>query len=321
MKICVAGLGRSGTKAIYTLLQSILADHYKLVDYIYEPFLWDKETFNGRFEEVKNRFVSMDSVSYEGIWNHLSIPLFVKDTNAFIDNSFLKRLLLPGNDEPILAKFIRANGRLKLLKEICPGLKFVFILRNPLDNIHSILNRFSFFGGEFHKDDYNRFISEVSRFFPEDSLNYYTDTLILRELQFWYFMNFFALNTIRTEQLDAICISLEDFSENTSAVIRRLCTFLGFDYRSGYETMSREKVGVVTGNFDISSREFEHISAFLDRYRSMLDEFGIESTFNRGMAEAKYHVRTDLPARTRYGYGVTPIMLARELRALRTRQE
>ncbi|MCI0471902.1 MAG: sulfotransferase, partial [Candidatus Aminicenantes bacterium] len=161
MKICILGVGRSGTTALYTLLQEIFIDRFgKNTDFIYEPFLWDMQAFNGRYNDVVKNFDSMNSLSVEAMYHHQNLPLFIEDATAFKDNPYLDKIFHK-TSENALIKFIRANGRFRLLTEICPEAKYIFITRNPLDVINSVVVRFSLLGSEFHRDDWDRFTREI----------------------------------------------------------------------------------------------------------------------------------------------------------------
>jgi hypothetical protein len=313
MKVCVIGLGRSGTKAIYTLLQAVMSDNHNQVDFVYEPFLWDKDTFNGKFSLVKERFGTMNSLSYEGIYNHLSLPLLIREPKPFANNSFLQNLFFPSiPGQNLLSKFIRANGRIRLLKAICPELKFIFVIRNPLDTVNSILNRFSFYGGEFHRDDRPRFLRESEEEYRNLPFDLVNDSLVAQELQFWYVMNHFALETIRQEPTDTLTLCLENYALRAENQTRKVCEFLGYKYQEKYKFIAREKVGVINNQFDIAREEFDHAIQYLVKYPVLLEKFGIDHEFDLDNVVKKYNVRNDIPVRTRPYYGYTPLRIIRE---------
>ena len=53
----VMGVGRSGTTAVYSLVQRILEVQYPgETDYVYEPFLWDRDRFNKPYDQIKGKF-------------------------------------------------------------------------------------------------------------------------------------------------------------------------------------------------------------------------------------------------------------------------
>lgn len=314
MKVAVLGVGRSGTKAIYTILQEMmLVLNPSGSEFVYEPFLWDRQTFDGRFNEVKDRFSTMNSLSIEGIASHLSLPLFIREPMAFHEHPYVNGLLQQKHQgRNLLLKFIRANGRIRLLKRICPELKIVFVIRNPLDTIHSILQRFSYYGGEFHKDDYPRFLVELNEVYRDFvPCNVLSDAQ--REVLFWYSMNRFALETLRDEGIDAILVCLESYALNPQPYVERFSALLNCPVGSIPESMSRKSVGVVTNKFEIAKEDFESLLPYLQKYQELLTEFRFEHVIDIGSITRKYEVRADLPQRKRVFYGYTPIQLIRQL--------
>lgn len=313
-KVAVLGLGRSGTKAIYTVFQEMMIDGCQNgTSFVYEPFLWDRDSFDGRFNDVKHRFLTMDGISFEGIHNHLMLPLFIKKPVPWKSNLFVNELFRPsGMNQNVLLKFIRANGRIRLLKEICPELQFIFVIRNPLDTIHSILSRFSYFGGEFHKDDYPRFINEIQENFhvsvADDNLS-----VAKRELLFWYYMNRYALETFRDEGIEVIRICLESYVCNPGVYFEQFKSVLDCNCENVSHSLSQRRVGVITENYEIAKEDFEIIMPYLEMYPSFLKEFNMEYDVDLDSIIAKYKIRTDLTGRMRCFYGYTPIRLARQL--------
>ncbi|MFW5891039.1 MAG: hypothetical protein ACOCUI_02370, partial [bacterium] len=80
MKICIFGVGRSGTTASYNILQKIINDMYgDDIDFVYEPFLWDRDVFNDMYDRVNNNFKYVNSLNQEGIYNHQKLPMFIDE--------------------------------------------------------------------------------------------------------------------------------------------------------------------------------------------------------------------------------------------------
>lgn len=72
MNTVIVGTGRSGTTPLYFLTQEILLNtSHGNVDFVYEPFLWDRATFNKRFYDCQYDFQYMSSVSIEAIYSHM----------------------------------------------------------------------------------------------------------------------------------------------------------------------------------------------------------------------------------------------------------
>lgn len=317
MKVCIVGIARSGTTALYSLLQEIMEDVYNEVQFIYEPFLWDKDVFNGKYKEVSDRFNTLNSISVEGIYQHQKLPLFIDDPTAYLNNSYLKDIFKPENPGiNLLAKVIRANGRLSLLQNICPDMKIIFILRNPLDSVNSILSLFSYYGGEFHHDDYPRFIEGLRHHFD---LNYKEETFsnqIEKELLYWYYMNRFALQTISKYRVRPLIINYENYSVNPDLIVNCICKYLNCSSKDEYKQWSRREEGVVTQKFEISRVELSCVLPYFDKYRLLLEEFSIDSIYNQDQIISKYTVHQDGAFRTKNYYGLNPLMIVDQVERL-----
>jgi len=314
MKVCILGTGRSGTKALYNLLQDLMLENHDRVDFCYEPFLWDKTIFNDRFQKVKHAFGSLNSISIEGIYHHQKLPVFIDDPRPYLSNEYLADLLQPHDTGAnILLKFIRANGRIQLLNMICPDLKFIFIIRNPVDSVNSIMARFSFFGGEFHHDDFPRFIDGINLRYD---LEYSTDHLPIhfeRELLFWYYMNRYALETLAQKNINSLRICYEDYIENPEKNLQNICEFLNYRFTGVHLAKAIEKVGDITKTKVLSEAELSLVLPYWEKYTELLQEFNIENRINKESVLQQYRITRDLSVRTRKYYGFTPVKLIREL--------
>ena len=242
MKICILGTARSGTKAIYVLLQNILkCQQFKNVTFVYEPFLWDIDVFNDYFINVQNRFKYIDSLSKEGIYRHQSIPLFVQKDQEF-DESYLRRIFGINEEDGVkLVKMIKGNGRYHLMKKYAGTCKFIFVIRNPIDSVNSLRGHFSFFGGEFHKDDYGRFVKEVYDIF-NDRLQEDGSNTFYSEVNWWYYMNRYALESFQDypEQPQVICY--ENFVNDSKKTIKDICKFLDIQYNKQYLNFTKNRM-------------------------------------------------------------------------------
>ena len=301
---------------MYNLIQQLMIDNHDIVDFHYEPFLWDKSIFNGNFQQVKSAFTSMNSISIEGIYHHQKLPLFIDNPQPFISNEYLTGLLHPQDfSADILLKFIRANGRIQLLNSICPDLKFIFIIRNPLDSVNSVMTRFSYYGGEFHHDDFPRFIEEINSRYH---LNYSTEnvqTQIERELLFWYYMNRFALETIALKSIHSVNICYENYLDDPGGNIKKICTFLNYRFKDDYLAKATEKVGDITNRNVISEAEFAHVLPYFEKYVNLLNENNIENQLDENNVFEKYVIEPGSSVRTRKYYGLTPVAIIKKLEA------
>lgn len=295
MKIAVIGLGRSGTKAIYSALQEMLiARDPSGSEFVYEPFLWDRATFQKRFSDIQNQFGKTGTKSKEGILNHLLLPLFISDPEPWMENAFVKGLLTPHHSHHnLLLKFIRANGRIRLLHRICPELKFIFVIRNPLDTINSVLQKFSYFGTEFHEDDYPRFQRELHEVYGIDT-NAISPSNAARQVLFWYYMNRFALETFRDEKIEVVRVCLESYSESPTPFFERFYSLLGNSGGIIHESYAREKIGAITTRHEINYKDYQAILPFLEMYPSLLNEFNIDHQIDLKPITEKYSIKPGL---------------------------
>lgn len=276
MNICIIGTARSGTTAIYTLLQKIVVDNFPKVKFYYEPFLWDINELSGLYEEVNEKFNLTSSLSHEGIYNHLKLPLFIEEPTEYLKNEYLSGILHQEENTVKLAKFIRANGRVWLMAKIDPDCKFIFITRNPLDVINSLKDKFSFFGGEFYREDYTRFIHDINKIYNAD-INL-DETLSYQEklLLYWKYMNLFALESLKSIKNDSLLLCQEELSADPAGILKSICHFLQIPLDDKYLAYAVERKSEVTSEFIISKKELDKVFPFLDAYFNMLKEFNIQ---------------------------------------------
>jgi len=323
MKVCVLGLGRSGTTAIYELCRKIMGAYLGPgIVCGYEPFLRDSRFLDGPYEQVAEKSRYIDSLSIEGMYHHLTMPLLIPDPAPFTANPYLKSLFYPADGNPhVLLKFIRANGRYLLLESLCPECQTVFIIRNPVDTVHSVLRRFSFFGGEFHRDDFPRFLAEINGRYGTDFSVAEPRKRIEKELLFWYYMNRFALESFDGAETRPLIISHEEYSRDRPAWVKAICGFLGVDFRNEFALFAADKVGPVTGDFTISAEEYDLYRHYLDIYTDMLRANRIDFSFKPGDIFKKYRVIDGPIVRDIPFYGLHTRALEREYRLLLEKKE
>jgi hypothetical protein len=311
MKVCILGCARSGTTALYSFLQHIMEEHYpQQVEYVYEPFLWDYQVFNGKYNELVNKFNFVDSLSFEGIYQHLQLPLFINDPTPYQNNDYLTRLFSPGTaGKSLLLKFIRANGRYLLLNAAAPGTKFIFILRNPADTVNSVSRLFSFYGGELHRDDFSRFLKEINQVYKTNFSKDEFEDQTQKELLYWYYMNRFALESFGKTGNKPLILCHEEKVENNPGVIEKLCRFLGIPFKDHYIEQSNWTVGYNTKRVDISKQEFQLYNHYLDMYIQLLDHHHIPVKLDKKKILEKYEIQEDHPPRERTLYGLTALKL------------
>jgi hypothetical protein len=288
MKVCVFGTARSGTTAIYNLLQNIFINIYGTdAEYVYEPFLWEASAFNGKYVEVQNNFKYMNSVSLEGMYNDLKLPFFIPNPGEYNNNEYLRTMFNRGAQN-ILLKFIRANGRFPLLQNICPECKFIFVIRNPIDVINSVIGTFSFYSNEFHQDTYGKFVVEVKKIFRKNYDIHPPKMAVHKEIIYWYYMNAFAMKSIKKTIEKPLLIGYEDYVENSEKNLVRICDYLNIDYDEKYLKIKENKVGPVTDNINLNMKEIGILKPYLNEYEKFLTTYNISNRLNVKLLLAKY---------------------------------
>ena len=271
------GVGRSGTTAIYSLLQAILERNSPGdVDYVYEPFLWDRATFNGKYSDVAANLRLVGSVSVEAMYHHSRIPLILGEHSEVPPESkvWLRGLLTPADGKShYLGKMIRANGRISLIREISPQTRLIFLIRNPVDVINSASQLFSFYGTEFHSNDFTRFKIDVASGFDECQ-PVVTDNLtrVEKEYIFWLYSNRAFLEFARNHPENILTIAYEAFVEQRNRVVREICEFVQVEYMEGYTELAKSIVGPTRQQVSaLTSREHDFLLDTLSNYEKFME--------------------------------------------------
>jgi len=275
--VLVLGVGRSGTTAIYSLLQNILESIFPGdVDFVYEPFLWDRKTFNRFYSDVKDEFTLVSSISVEGIYHHKQLPILVNENSIVSEHSkdWLRRTLTPADGKShYLGKMIRANGRIRLIRELVPTTKIIVLTRNPLDVLNSASQLFSLYGTQFHESDYKRFFAEVQTLFQINSnsiANELSD--IDAEFRYWYFSNRVLLEYAKSHPSNFLSISYEAYVENRQELAKRICDFIGVEFNSSFLLAAGRVVGAVKHDTPALTRnEYEYLLSKVDTYKELLN--------------------------------------------------
>ncbi|MEO0407440.1 MAG: sulfotransferase [Cyanobacteria bacterium P01_A01_bin.135] len=262
MKLGVFGVGRSGTTALYTGIQHMLLASGTPCRFLYEPYLWSPKVFDAPFTTVTQRFQSTNSLSVEGLYAHHVTPLFAGQGNP-VHDQFLKALT-QGSDS-FLLKSIRANGRLSLFLEAFPDLKAVLIIRNPLDVVNSVIDRFSFFGDEFHPSDKPRFIAEVSSRFAIAELGDVPKNEVVWALWWWRYMNRAALQTAEQHRERVLVVAYEAFNQNPVRGLQHIGEFLGLDLQT-LTTYKGRPVGEVSKQVYLHPQDVDYLLPQAEEY-------------------------------------------------------
>lgn len=321
-KSIIVAVGRSGTTILHRLLLEIYVDHYgNNFDCLYEPFVWDNAAIGHypRDTDREAQFGRRDALSEEGLYLHTRTPLFSDNADTPPD---LSRYLRGDTAGALLAKFIRANGRLKILDKLYPEGRFILMVRNPLDVVNSVLTKFSFFGPEFHRNDFPRFAADVRRLYGI-TLPAEEEIPAAYKAGLWcHFMNLHALRHAQDKPNYKVVV-YEDFSINREAYARSVCTHVGAPYRDSYGDLLGKTVGRVTkGASALSASDVTSLEPLLEKYAEMIAGLPQITPFDIGTVRKKYASETLRTQQTEpRGLGWSPNKLESEIirrdRALR----
>lgn len=269
-KTIIVGVGRSGTTIIHRLILELYQRTYTdKFDQIYEPFLWDSSALKDypRDGARETRFGDSASLSHLGLHFHQSLPLIMDKVDEATLPDGIRSYLNADNNRPLVAKFIRASGRLPLLYHLYPDAKFILLIRNPLDVVNSVVTKFSFFGEENHASDFPRFKEEVLQHFGRDIQENGADISVPAKAALWcHFMVMAALRA-SVGQSNSLLVVYEDLKSNPEKGFRRICDHIGIPYEDAYATIAKTPVGrVTTGQRSITAEDVEAIHPLFDDY-------------------------------------------------------
>jgi hypothetical protein len=323
MIIDIFGVGRSGTTALFAALQQIMADQLSgSIKCYYEPFLRDPDVLHGEHAGYSKKFRLVDSLSAEGIYNHTKLPLFITDPKPYLNNTFLKEIYglekysgvqqsssFPDNEQntPIqhrLIKYIRASGRHKLIDSLGVESKSIFIIRNPLDVANSIKDLFSYYGGEFHKDDEQRFIQEVNekyqKNFSSESFKNHVDS----QLFYWFYMNKFAMESFSGSDNPPYVICYEEFFGDIENHLPKLLDYLGLDCNEKCFDCFSKPVGPISKKKKMHSQEFSICEDYLKLYFDLLENNNVATNITGKDITCNYKVSDDYISNKSSLYGL-----------------
>jgi glycosyltransferase involved in cell wall biosynthesis len=260
-KWLLCGVGRSGTTAMYVAMQHLARAQGHDFQCRYEPYLWGPPTWSTNFREAASRFTSTTSINPVGLATHLTTPLFLRHA-PHPEHSRFVSTIFPRNIS-VLAKVIRACGRLDDYLRYDEDLKIVHVMRNPLDSVNSILGLFSFFGDEFHPSD-------KSRFYDEIGLDVDRQARLCHEAQasvdWWYFMNEAALETAGRFPDRILVVPYETFTAAPSATFEGIASFLGGSIDGVADIDLDRPGGPVTKKVNLKSQDIETLREYHDWY-------------------------------------------------------
>ncbi|MBA3810891.1 MAG: sulfotransferase [Caulobacteraceae bacterium] len=264
----VAGVGRSGTTAIYEALQAF-ARRRRGFRYFYEPYLWGPPTWGSNFRRVAGAFATTNSIHADGLRCHLATPLFASETQErpACHRDFVQGLFEAG--APVLAKIIRGCGRLDDYLRLRPRLKLVFVIRNPLDCVNSAMGNFSFFGDEFHPSDKPRFHRELeAQGRPQPAFA----TEAEAATAWWHEMNQAALRAFEGRRDRVFIAPHEAYGSDPEPALRLLANFLSLEAPQTRMGFLDEPAGPITRRINLHADDRDHIAPYQTAYFDLLEQ-------------------------------------------------
>ncbi len=321
MIINILGVGRSGTSAIYSIIQQIMEDQLKgTINSIYEPFLREQSLCGGDVNDlsIRSNFKYIDSLSLEGMYNHSILPMLIEQPKEYKENSFLKKIYGKENQKNSLyffqkskkekdhklIKYIRANGRYRLLNRIDPYAKTIFIIRNPFDVGNSVKRMFSFYGGEFHKDDQQRFIEEVNHIYGKNYTKNSFENYLDEQLFYWYYMNRFALESFEDAKTKPLVLCYETYIADRKNGLIQICDHLNLKFDEKYVSNAKSVVGPKTKQKTLSPSEYAVAEKYLAKYFQLLDTHEISYAFTKEEILQPYTVSQEKATTQNAFYGL-----------------
>ncbi|MFC3155608.1 sulfotransferase family protein [Gilvimarinus japonicus] len=288
MDVFVFGVGRSGTTMMYRLVQQAYLQKFGS-DFksTYEPFIWNRELFNDLYENVGSLFGKTASLSIDGIYHHLSLPLFcgASTGNQLQNNEFFDHFAAQKTPtKPHVAKLIRANGRMTLFRRLNPSAKFILMVRNPIDVLNSVKHKFSFFGDDFYPSDYPRFCRELGdKLIKQPS----ETTWATRSAEYVYQMNLAAVE-FGIRDKNTMIVEYDKYKGEPPEIAKNLCDFLGLEFSEAIGRTATTSKGPVTSSVSLSQSEFEQALEYGRLHQQMCENFSLQSPFTTDRIRQRY---------------------------------
>ena len=294
--VFVVGVGRSGTTLIYRIVQRLFRRRFGR-DYTssYEPLIWNRELFDRDYEDCAHLFGKTSSLSVEGMYVHQQLPMFIDAPKDLSDYTALPLLRHFSREQgptlPHVAKFIRMNGRLPLLRLLHPEAKIIVLLRNPVDSVNSVKGKFDYYGEDFYPSDFPRFCAErAGKLLLDPAQASWAERSAEYVLQMAMAAMAFAIDDRNT-----LVVDYDQTAQAPGRLVRSLCRFLEFEIEEKTLSVAQKRAGPVTPSVTLSQEEYEDASRYLEPYVRATAPYGPNLEALDATLVAKYEGRLTAP--------------------------
>lgn len=188
-KINIFGVGRSGTKAVQLWLSYLLIQKFGEVKLVYEPFLY------------KNRFLE---TSLAGKLTHKYTPLFLDEDKEYpIPKYFLRFCNHISKSNPLVAKFIRGNGRINTINNLIKPDLSVLIVRDLYEVLSSVaLQSWNLVENKFEWERLSNFTEKRYPHLKDMGFDWRNSpSCTVKNSIYWFTMNMFALENLDSQTI------------------------------------------------------------------------------------------------------------------------
>jgi hypothetical protein len=308
--VFIIGCPRSGTTLLFTILHSSkeLWSSYKESHYVWEKFLPDKRDpmFSVYLDEkdyTEGDRKYIENKYHEHTYNS---ALFAKSIQFVFFNKF-KTLLKPFfmlflkltkfckslflKEYRIIDKTPPNTYRISYLKKVFPDAKFIYITRDGMSNISSLIEgwrsnkRFNFGFRKFHS--YNSRIhikgyeGKVWKFTNPPGWESYLDKSLEEVCAFqWLSAHKYSLESFaQMSPDDYLQIKYEDLIAGPQAVIQKICKFINIDYTGKLKEYA-EHPPVVSTSSKPDPNKWKKNQELIEHIKPIIEEMQTKLTYS-----------------------------------------